>query len=146
MRIFMMKYLAPLALIVLVSACVSQTAQNQTPEEQQPGMKVFKVIIGHTFYSPNTFAVSRGDTVRFFANSAKGTGIESGFSHNHGMTIDEYGINAAVNSEDQSSPVIIEFLADKAGEFEIYCKTCLDGPFGANHPAIKAKLIVTEQQ
>lgn len=139
----MMKYALPVMLVVLISACVSPAGQNQTPQgEQQPGLKVFKVVIGHTFYSPNTFTVAKGDRVRFLANAAKGTGVESGFSHNHGITIDEYSINQAVATEDESKPVVIEFLADKAGEFRIYCKTCLDGPFGQDHPQINAKLVV----
>lgn len=154
--------------IVLVSACVSQQPagqqgaqqsaeqgpqqQTEQPSQQQEqggiggaatvALKEFRVTIGHTFYSPNTLEVNKGDAVRFLANSAKGTGVESGFSHNHGITIDEYEINQAVAIEDTSNPVVIQFVADKAGTFKIYCKTCLDGPFGTNHPAIQATLAV----
>ena len=152
----MLKYIVPVLLVVLIAACVSQPAPNQTaysppperggqelpPQPPATGLKEFSVIIGHTFYSPGTFTVNKGDTVRFLANAAKGTGTESGLSHNHGMTIDAYGVNQAVAAEDVNNPVVIEFVADRTGEFTIYCKTCLDGPFGTNHPAIQAKLIV----
>lgn len=137
--------------VFLISACVSQPAQvqdNQTQGGQglsgatAPSLKAFKIVVGHTFYSPNIFEVSRGDRVRFMATSAKGTGLQSGFSHNHGVTVDEYGVDQAVTTEDEANPVIIEFVASEAGEFRIYCKTCLDGPFGQSHPAIQAKLVV----
>lgn len=123
-----------------------QPEESTCPESPSvkvtPGVKEFKVTIAHTFYSTNTFTVNKGDTVRFLANAAPGTGAESGFSHNHGITIDEYSINQAVAVEDVNNPVAIEFVADRTGEFTIYCKTCMDGPFGAGHPAIQAKLIV----
>ena len=139
-----------LSLIIFVSGCASapntlipQQPAQQTPQQQapqQPATKQFTVIISHTAYSPNSFEVNKGDTIRFLAVAAKGTGIESGFNHNHGITIDEYGINAVVASE--NTPTVIEFLADKAGIFNVYCKTCWDGPFGRNHPDIRATLIV----
>lgn len=142
--------------IVAASACVSQQPPNQTSYPQPPGnsgqemppqppatgVKEFAMIISHTSYSPDKFTVNKGDTVRFLANAAKGTGAQSGFDHNHGITIDEFDVNQAVPTEVGNPPVVIQFVADKAGEFRIYCKTCLDGPFGANHPAIQATLVV----
>ena len=100
-------------------------------------VKEFHVTIGHTFYSPASFVVHKGDTVRFLAVAAPGTG-----SHNHGITIDEYGINQAVTREDASNLVVIEFVADKQGTFTVYCKPCWDGPYGRSHPDIRATLVV----
>ena len=134
-----------LILIVIVTGCVGQSNQGNLSGsnnniDSTPGLKEFNVVISHTSYSPNRFEVNKGDTVRFSALAAPGTGTESGLSHNHGMTIDEYNINQAVTSE--KTPTTIEFLADKSGTFSIYCKTCWDGPYGRGHPDIRATLIV----
>jgi len=136
--------------VLLVSGCVSQyggtqtggtgTNQTTTAPPSAPGIKEFSMTIGHTFYNPSTITVNKGDTVRIMAVSATGTGLESGVSHNHGITIDEYNINVAIPSE--TRPVVISFVADKTGTFSIYCKTCWDGPFGREHPDIRATLVV----
>ncbi|MBI2971800.1 MAG: cupredoxin domain-containing protein [Candidatus Aenigmarchaeota archaeon] len=110
---------------------------TSTTAAQQPGVKEFRVTVSHTFYSPSSFIVTKGDTVRLLAVAAPGTS-----SHNHGIAIDEYAINQPVTVEDASNPVTIEFVADKAGSFRIYCKPCWDGPFGRNHPDIQATLVV----
>ncbi|MBS3174762.1 cupredoxin domain-containing protein [Candidatus Woesearchaeota archaeon] len=115
---------------------------GQTNEEEplisiNPQVKEFQIEIEHTSYTPNEFKVKQGDTVKFLAIVAQGTS-----SHNHGITIDEYVVNEAVVVEDINNPKIIEFVADKKGTFEIYCKTCWSGSFGRGHPDIKARLIV----
>lgn len=128
--------------VVVVAGCASAPSEIIPAPQQspQPGTSQFSVTIAHTAYSPSTFEVAAGDTVRFIALAAKGTGAESGFSHNHGITIDEYEINAAVPSE--TTPTMITFVADKAGTFSVYCRTCWDGPFGREHPDIRATLVV----
>jgi len=141
-----MKIIATLLIsIIFISGCASQQTGSEgnksVPEEQPaPAERQFPVTIGHTFYSPNNFEVNVGNTVRFLAVAARGTGVESSFNHNHGITIDEYSINAAVTSE--NTPTIVTFVADKAGTFIIYCRTCWDGPFGQQHPDIRATLVV----
>lgn len=125
-----------LSAIVLVMGCTQQQANQQT----EPGIKEFTMTVGHTFYNPATITVKKGDMVKINAISARGTGLESGLSHNHGITIDEYNIDVATPSE--TTPVVINFIADKEGTFSIYCKSCWDGPFGRGHPDIRATLVV----
>lgn len=150
-----MKWIVILILsLVFVYGCANQQVQNSAEvtilDVGQEGddievvttnaagsVKEFDVVIGHTFYRPDDFVVKRGDTVRFSAVVAAGTG-----NHNHGITIDEYGINQAVTSE--SEAVVVEFAADKSGTFSIWCKTCWEGPFGRGHPDIRATLTVEE--
>ncbi len=114
--------------------------RNNTGVSEKTGeeIKEIKLVIGHTEYKPNEIKVKKGDKVTIKAAASKGTG-----THNHGIAIDAYDINRAVTTEDSDSPEVIEFTADKEGTFEIYCKTCWDGPFGRGHPDIKAKLIVS---
>jgi plastocyanin len=133
--------IALLAVLLLAACAAQQAAPPASPAPPaDPGAKVFNMVISHTRIDPSTIEVSLGDTVRINALSAPGTGVESGFSHNHGVAIDEYGINVATTSE--VTPTSIDFVADKAGTFTIYCKTCWDGPFGHQHPDIRATLIV----
>lgn len=104
------------------------------PEPIGPAVKEFKLKITHEGgYEPPTFTVTQGDTVKFLATSDPVT-------HKHGITIDEYTLNVEVTKKAAESPQAIEFVADKAGEFTIYCKTCLDG-FGP-HPWMVGKLTV----
>lgn len=116
------------------SPVVSEQTQNLTQQTTNQ-VKEFRVIISHTGYNPNVFTVKMGDTIKFLATAAPGTGF-----HNHGITIDEYGINQAVTSE--TNPITIQFVANKVGTFSIWCKTCWDGPFGRGHPDIRATLVV----
>ncbi|MBI4450357.1 cupredoxin domain-containing protein [Candidatus Woesearchaeota archaeon] len=138
------KLVLSLIAVLLVAGCAQyggQQAATTTTTLQgtvaPEGAKEFNVTVVHTFYNPSSFAVNKGDTVRFLAVAATGQGF-----HNHGIAIDEYGINQAVTTEDTNNPVKIEFVADKAGTFRIYCKTCWDGPFGRGHPDIQATLVV----
>ncbi|GEM_PF-2110964 len=132
--------LLPLLAIVLVAGCVGQAPSTNTETSGGaivPGIKEFHVTIFHTGYQPSIFTVDKGDTARFLVKVAPGTE-----SHMHGITIDEYGINEASASSTQEKA--IEFVADKAGTFTIYCKTCWDGLFGRGHPNIQATLTVNE--
>jgi len=120
--------------VFLVVGCVQQQSQ---PPQQDGTTKTFSMVIGHTFYNPSKITVNKGDTVVIKAVAATGTA-----SHIHGVTIDEYGINQAVTTEDVNNSVLIQFVADKEGTFTIYCKTCWDGPFGRGHPNIQGTLEV----
>jgi len=119
--------------IVLIAGCTTQTPTGNVTGQPQPN-----VTISHAGYIPSSFSVNMGDTVRFFAVAAQGTS-----SHNHGITIDAFNVNQAVTTEDTNNPVIIEFVANQRGTFTIYCRTCWDGPFGTNHPAIQGTLTVS---
>ncbi len=116
-----------------------ETAQNRfnaNASAKKP-VKEFNVTIFHLGYAPKSFEVGKGDVVRFNAVLEPGTS-----THKHGITIDEYGINVLVDSEDKNNPQVIEFAADQVGTFKIYCKTCEEGIFGKGHPPISAELIV----
>lgn len=112
-----MKHVILLIAIAAIAACTQQT----TTIQNEPGVKEFRITIGHTFYDPNKFEANDGDLVRFIAVAAPGTA-----SYKHGITIDEFSINEAVTSETESK--IIEFRVRK-GTYTIYCKTCWEGPF-----------------
>ena len=115
------------------------------PDSMMPSVKEFSLTVVHTGYTPNKITVNKGDTVRILA--VTGPGQEW---HGHGVTIDEYGINEVVRTTDEANPVVIQFTADQAGTFKIYCKTCNDESdgdswkkkTGGEHPDIQATLEV----
>lgn len=140
--------------VFLVSACTPQQTKlartiakassteqggitNPPVQQTNETIKTINMIIYHTGYDPSLITANKGDKVRIFAVTASGTS-----SHNHGITIDAYGINRAVTSENSNSPVLIEFVAEKTGKFTIYCNSCKEGIYGNAHPDIRATLEV----
>jgi uncharacterized cupredoxin-like copper-binding protein len=61
------------------------------------------------WFSLKEISVNKGDRVRIKVTNTKGT---------HDFTLDEYGIKEMTPLDKE---VVIEFTADKAGEFEYYC-------------------------
>ncbi len=120
---------------VIITGCVSYGGTG-TPVPLNDG-KEFRMTIFHTGYSPSVLDVNKGDMVRILAVTGPGTA-----AHNHGITIDEYGINATVTTEDTNNPVKIEFIADHTGNFTIRCASCSQGIFGPAHPELTATLVV----
>lgn len=79
-------------------------------------------------YSPERLVVKKGNIVKLHATSRDVP---------HGIFIKEYGINVPVK---KGSVEEIEFVADKAGEFDILCSVYC----GSGHHSMKAKLVVEE--
>lgn len=63
------------------------------------------------WFSLKEISVKKGDRVRIKVTNTKGT---------HDFNIDEYGIKQMTPLNEE---VVIEFTADKAGEFTYYCST-----------------------
>ncbi len=99
--------------------------QSMTGEKGQE-KKEFNVEAFRYGYSPDTITVNKGDTVVIHATSRDVP---------HGFAIKEYGINARL---EKGKTTDIKFVADKPGEFVIYC-TVYCGP---GHRNMKGKLIV----
>ncbi len=78
--------------------------------------------------------MNKGDTVKIMATS-------SPVSHRHGITIDDFNVNEEVKAGSTAAAQEITFTVDKTGTFQIYCKTCRDGPLG-EHPRMKLNLVV----
>lgn len=118
---------------------VTDSVQAATSTSSSSGpVKTIMAIISHNsgYYftgdaatDPTTITVNKGDVVKIITN-------DENPSHNHGITIDAYGINQ-ITSDNPT----IQFTADQSGTFPIYCKPCLDGPLGA-HPWMKGTLVV----
>lgn len=86
---------------------------KQTPTTKTGPLKEFTTTAYYdesgVWYSLKEMRVKQGDTVRIKATNTKGM---------HDLTLDEFGIKQELSLNKE---VIIEFTADKTGEFTYYC-------------------------
>lgn len=108
------------------SGCIEEFKKN--PQKYAAKFKDIKLESFQFEFSPNTITVKKGDIARIFATSRDVT---------HGIYIKEYDINSHVSKGKDAK---IEFMADKAGSFDIICHVYC----GKGHHDMKAKLIVKE--
>ncbi|HSB47753.1 MAG TPA: cupredoxin domain-containing protein [Candidatus Bilamarchaeum sp.] len=104
-----------------VHATPSPTLQGKTVE--------FNIVAKNWEYNPNTLTVKKGDHVKLTLSSIEGT---------HGFSLPAYNINERLVAG--APPIVVEFDADKAGEFDFRCNIMC----GAGHMSQKGKLIVQE--
>jgi plastocyanin len=111
----------PLALIfgvALVAGCIGQTAQttgNATPADRP--VKEFEMLSFYEIvdgkpkpqFSLSEMVVNKGDLVKVKITNTRGT---------HDFVIDELKVYAETPL---NQTVVVEFVADKAGEFVYYC-------------------------
>ena len=70
-------------------------------------------VKGNKIWTPSTFIVKKGDHVKItLVNTASAI---------HAFAIDGYGVNVQVNFAENDNTKVVEFNADKAGIFRIYC-------------------------
>lgn len=118
----MKKLLLILPVLVLIGAGCSQTVPSksqepvaQSPQASQGEVKEFVMQSyyspeqGRPFFSLKEMVVKKGDRVRVKVTNTFGM---------HNFVIDEYGINRETPLNEEQ---VIEFTADKAGEFVYYC-------------------------
>lgn len=91
-------------------------------------LKEFTLRAFQFAFDPAQIKVKKGDRVRITITSED---VE------HGFAIREYGINKRLVP---GNPVVVEFTADKAGTFTIYCSVYC----GPGHGGMRGKLIVEE--
>jgi heme/copper-type cytochrome/quinol oxidase subunit 2 len=83
---------------------------------------------GSNIWVPGPLVVKRGDRVRIRGiNNVKDDPAE------HGLAIDEFGVKLVVN---RGKPETVEFVADKAGIFRVWCHLHL--------PHVATQLVVLE--
>lgn len=116
----------------VITQTIEETKEIDDPKqasESDKGEKAVKefVITAKNFdFNPSAITVNKGDRVRF-----KITSIDI----NHGFAIDEFNINERLKP---GKEVVIEFIADKVGEFRFYCSVFC----GSGHREMDGTLIV----
>jgi cytochrome c oxidase subunit 2 len=118
-----------LAIGLAVAGCSNKPTKTVQNKDSFTGeLKEFNVVAFQWGYEPSTITVNKGDKVRITATSRDVP---------HGFAINEYGVNLYL---DGKTPKTVEFIADKAGTFTIYCNI----PCGQGHSSMRGRLIVTE--
>ncbi len=70
-------------------------------------------VKGEKIWTPSFFVVKKGDKVKItLVNAASAI---------HAFAIDGYPVNVQVNNAEKDHTKVVEFTADKAGIFRIYC-------------------------
>lgn len=101
---------------------------KKDPAKYISKIKEFKLEAFRFGFTPGKIVVKKGDIVKIYASSRDVP---------HGFYIKEYGIDVRLKKDE---PRIIEFIAEKTGEFDILCSIYC----GRGHHDMKAKLIVEE--
>ena len=112
-------------LVLTVSATAAGAWAGQVNDEVDR-IKAVDVIASQFRFEPATISVVEGDTVRLRLRSADRT---------HGIGIKAFRVKALIP---RGEAVIVEFVADRAGTFDITCSEYC----GTGHRAMKGKLIV----
>ncbi len=107
-------------------SCIEEFKKD--PQKYISKTKEFKIEAYQFGYEPETITVKKGDIVKLLATSRDVT---------HGIYIKEYNINVSMKKGETKK---IEFIADKAGEFEILCSVYC----GRGHHSMKAALVVKQ--
>lgn len=71
-------------------------------------------VKGTKIWTPSFFAVKKGDKVKITLVNLAESGI-------HAFAIDGYPVNVQVNNKEGDNSKTVEFVADKAGIFRIFC-------------------------
>jgi cytochrome c oxidase subunit 2 len=116
------------ALTLAISGCNNNATGEISRDVNSFGSvdKEFNVKAFRFGFEPSTIRVSKGDKVRINVESIDVT---------HGFSIEGYDINLYVDGLGSES---VEFVADKAGRFMIYCSV----PCGSGHGSMRGVLIV----
>jgi cytochrome c oxidase subunit 2 len=123
----------PLALaVVLLAACLAGTARGASRAassgRQTPAViREWDVVAERWEFTPNRIEANQGDHLKVTVRSADGT---------HGFEIKALHVHAKVPRAGE--PVTVEFVASRAGTFEIACSEYC----GTGHHRMKAVLVV----
>lgn len=113
-------------LVLTVSATAAGAWAGQVNDEVDR-VKTIDVTASQFRFEPGTISVVEGDTVRLRLRSADRT---------HGIGIKAFRVKALIPKV--GGAVTVEFVADRAGTFDITCSEYC----GTGHRAMKGKLIV----
>ena len=117
-------------LVLTVSATAAGAWAGQVNDEVDR-VKTIDVTASQFRFEPGTISVVEGDTVRLRLRSADRT---------HGIGIKAFRVKALIPKV--GGAVTVEFVADRAGTFDITCSEYC----GTGHRAMKGKLIVLASQ
>lgn len=117
-----------LALAAAVAAYAVETAAPSTPVREFKSVNI--EVRGNKIWTPSFFVVKRGDKVKLTLINTAPSGV-------HAFAIEGIaGTEVSIDNKEGANSKVVEFTADKAGIFRIYC------PIHAGH--VGGQLLVLE--
>ena len=105
-----------IAVLTVALGAIAVRAQPAAKADAAPVREFKSVNIevkGNKIWTPSTFIVKKGDHVKI-----KLVNLASAI---HAFAIEGYDVNVQVNFADKDNTKVVEFNADKAGIFRVYC-------------------------
>ena len=122
---------AVLGLVFLLAVGAASAAVRPRQVIDSGDVKTIHVTASRFRFEPATISVAEGDKVRLRLRSA---------DHAHGLAIKAFRVKAPISKSGEA--VTVEFVADKAGTFDITCSEYC----GSGHAGMKGKLVVLAKQ
>ncbi len=98
------------------------------PTSGEAQVREIRIVARQWEFEPNVIRVKKGERVRLIVTSEDVV---------HGLAFPDYGINKEIAPGNE---VVIEFVADKGGEFQGFCSVYC----GEGHSSMRLTLIVEE--
>lgn len=118
-------------ILVLTVSAMAAGAWARQVKDGVDEVKTIDVMASRFKFEPETISVVEGDRVRLRLRSADRT---------HGIGIKAFQVKALIPKVGED--VTVEFVADRAGTFDITCSEYC----GTGHSAMKGKLVVLERE
>ena len=99
--------------VLIISGCATGSNTSKNAPVKEFAIESYTEVIDGKYYpkfSPNEITVNKGDLVRIKITVTKGV---------HDFKIDEFNVYA--DTKELNKEYVVEFTADKAGEFIYYC-------------------------
>jgi heme/copper-type cytochrome/quinol oxidase subunit 2 len=118
-------------LLALCAITAGVWAQHREGAANVDQITTIDVTASRFQFAPATITVNEGDKVRLRLRSS---------DHLHGLAIKAFRVNAVIPKT--GADVIVEFLVDHAGTFDITCSEYC----GSGHGGMKGKLVVVSKK
>jgi cytochrome c oxidase subunit 2 len=117
--------------LALAVAAMAAGAWARQVKDNMEGARTIDVLASQFRFEPATISVAEGDTVRLRLRSADRT---------HGIGIKAFRVKTLIPKGGEA--VTVEFVADRAGVFDIVCSEYC----GTRHRAMKGTLVVVARE
>jgi|SRR3989338_5767360 len=113
-------------ILFLISGCAKPIQEPEINQVTASDVKEFTMTAKKFEFMPSAITVNKGDKVKITITSIDAT---------HGFLLPDFNINEKL---EPNKPVIVEFVADKAGAFTFRCNIIC----GSGHSSMSGALIV----
>jgi len=123
-----MKFMRVVLALLFILIAPSAFAQGEACAGCIPAAHEIKMTAKKYEFNPNVVTVKKGERAKLIITAT---------DHEHGFKLEDFKIDQPLK---KGVPTIVEFTADKAGEFQFHCSHFC----GLGHPKMKGKLVVQD--